>query len=247
MRGTLVVFLALLLTSCTTAPTDPPASPPALSDTSWQITQISGTEITEGLLTFTFSGDRFGAFFGCNWVSGEFAQDGSTLSFSQVASTLMGCVDPVGRYESEGIAALDEVRQLGGSQTAPELLAADGTVLFALRELPDETLEGTKWQLESVLSPQSTPAAGKVTIAISDGELQGKACNNFRGSLTVSGDQFDVGPLVSTRRACVDPALTTLESQVLRLLEAATRYTVHGEILTVLGPDGSGLTFTSIE
>ena len=90
----------------------------------------------------------------------------------------------------------------------------------------------------------SSPVAGStVTMSITDGQLSGKACNTFRGPVTVDGDSVKAGPLMSTRMACASADENAQEHTVLSILEAATTYTIEGSTLTLKAADGTGLEF----
>ena len=56
----------------------------------------------------------------------------------------------------------------------------------------------------------------------SDGRVSGSTgCNNFSGEYVVDGDKIDIGPLATTRRACV-PALGDQESRFLDVMSDVT-------------------------
>jgi heat shock protein HslJ len=133
--------------------------------------------------------------------------------------------------------------------TGVELLDATGKAVLTLAPAPAESakpLAGTTWQLSGIIANEAvtSPVAGTtVTLTITGDQLTGKACNTFSGPVTVDGSSFKAGPLMSTKMACDNAAETSQETQVLTTLEAATRYAIEGNTLTLKAPDGTGLEF----
>ena len=87
------------------------------------------------------------------------------------------------------------------------------------------SLVGTEWVLADLAGTPALPG-GKATLAFPEaGRVSGNAsCNQFTGAVTISGDSLKVGPLASTRMACVDSAVSKQEDTYLKALDAATRY-----------------------
>lgn len=92
---------------------------------------------------------------------------------------------------------------------------------------PHVPLAGTTWRL--VLVGGVVPPAGPpVTIAFDSATMSGTGpCNLFSGGYALDPESgaFKIGDLVSTKRACVDPARGELETAlffVLRTVDAAS-------------------------
>jgi putative lipoprotein len=58
------------------------------------------------------------------------------------------------------------------------------------------------------------------------------SCNQFSGSVTVTGSALAFGPLASTQMACA-PAVMDQESRYLKALQAAERYALEGAYLLI--------------
>jgi heat shock protein HslJ len=105
-----------------------------------------------------------------------------------------------------------------------------------------EPLAGTAWRLEE-LNGQPAAASQNVptpTLAFAaDGSRASGngGCNQFNGPYTQSGASLRFGPLVSTRRACVDEAGNRQETAYLRALESTTRFTATAELLLLYAGD----------
>lgn len=97
-----------------------------LAGTSWKITGVNtgnaveSSALTEALtLQFGTDGTVSGNG-GCNQFNGPYTQDGTTISFGEMASTMMGCSDDVLALEDQYLAALaaaTKVERSGDSLT----------------------------------------------------------------------------------------------------------------------------------
>ena len=105
---------------------------------------------------------------------------------------------------------------------------------------PDVTLENTYWKLVELNGAAVGPGEGRELHMILKGEGQvgGYAgCNQFTGSVTVSGDGLSFGPIASTRRMCAD--VMQQEDAFLQALENAARFGISGEDLFVEDANGA--------
>jgi heat shock protein HslJ len=104
IRTALFGLVSLLCSSCTSIN----LAPDVLEGTSWRIAAVNGkTTPATGDYSMRFDADGgVGARFGCNHMGGKYRIAGDTLTVSNVATTLMGCAEPAGTFESEGSAIL---------------------------------------------------------------------------------------------------------------------------------------------
>lgn len=104
-----------------------------------------------------------------------------------------------------------------------------------------EPLAGTDWTLQEVNGRPAVPATGGAVPTLSfgtDGRASGNGgCNQFSGPYTQQGASLRLGPLASTRRACVDEAGNAQETAYLRALETVTRHTATAELLVLYAGD----------
>ena len=104
-------------------------------------------------------------------------------------------------------------------------------------------LTGTEWQLVS-LGPAGSEAdvvpGTTVTLKFGeDGRASGSTgCNSYGGTYEVRGDAISFGRLVSTRRACLDQNANQQEQRFLSSLEAANRFRLSSNRLTILSDRG---------
>ena len=104
---------------------------------------------------------------------------------------------------------------------------------------PEVTLTNTYWKLVELNGAAVQPGEGKELHMILKGEDQvgGYAgCNQFTGSMTVTGSGLSVGPIASTRSMCQD--VMEQESAFLQALENAQRYSIAGEDLAIEDANG---------
>jgi heat shock protein HslJ len=113
----------------------------------------------------------------------------------------------------------------------------------------DTGLGRSRWVL-TVIAPSGHAAsewsASGITAQFDvwGGRLSGSSgCNNYSAALAVSGDQLQVSPPASTRRACASEAATALEQEYLERIATASAFTVTDERLELSLSDGGGMEF----
>lgn len=106
---------------------------------------------------------------------------------------------------------------------------------------PPASLVGTSWVAEEIEAqavlgdPQSTLTFGD------DDQVSGNAaCNGYFGSVTISGNSLEFGPLGSTRMACPG-AIDDQETRFLDALSKATAFSFVGGLLVLADDSGTAL------
>ena len=92
-------------------------------------------------------------------------------------------------------------------------------------------LAGTSWLLVELNGQPLAPGGDPLTLqfAVDEQRVSGYGgCNEFSGPYTQNGASLRFGPLLSTRRACADPALNAQETAYFEALESTTRHSVEG-------------------
>lgn len=109
------ILTALILAGCTVlgGGAEPTAEAQSLANTSWMLVSYgpadAPTEVAPGSqVTLQFEGEtNAGGSAGCNSYGGQYQQQGSTVSFNEVVSTLMACADAaVMEQETQFLTAL---------------------------------------------------------------------------------------------------------------------------------------------
>ena len=104
-------------------------------------------------------------------------------------------------------------------------------------------LTGSEWRLVS-FGPSgaeaSLVAGTTVTLKFGeDGRASGSTgCNSYGGTYQVRGDNISFGRLIGTRRACLDQNANQQEQRFLSALEAAKRFRLSSDRLTILSDRG---------
>lgn len=110
----------------------------------------------------------------------------------------------------------------------------------------DEPIESHAWRLASIDGQAVPPAADARQNAQlqfdGNGRVTGSGgCNRLTGSYQRSGTQLKIGPVASTRMACIDAARGQLEARFIAALEATAQYSVVGGELVLIGSRGQTL------
>lgn len=106
-----------------------------------------------------------------------------------------------------------------------------------------QVLAGTEWRLVSfgaAGAEVSVISGTTVTLKFGeDGRASGSTgCNSYGGTYQVRGDNISFGRLISTKRACLDQNANQQEQRFLSGLEAANRFRLSSNRLTILSDRG---------
>ncbi len=108
-------------------------------------------------------------------------------------------------------------------------------------------LEGAPWLAEAIVdaSGSLTPTIAGTTISatFADGSVTGSAgCNDYVTTFEATGDSIKFGPVVTTRKMCVEPnGVMEQETAYARSLESAAAYAIVDGKLGLLDADGATL------
>lgn len=194
-----------------------------------------------------FTGDdRLIADAGCNSMQGSVRVDGGRIEVSDLASTGMGCEQPVmeqdawlGRLLSSKPSWKLDRDTLTVSSPTTEIVLKDRKVVE-----PDLALQGTKWTVDTLVDGEvasSTPAAASAWLMFDKDTVQVSAgCNSGSGSYSVSGNTLRIDAVATTRKAC-EPDVMSLENAVLAVLQGEVSYSIDSDRLTLKQPAGKGL------
>lgn len=145
------------------------------------------------------------------------------------------------------VAARPALRRLA----LPFLLAAATLAAGCGSVSLDQPIEARTWRLASIDSQPVIPSDDPRQSAqiVFDGGTQrvsgSGGCNRISGSYQRTGAQLKIGPLVSTRMACLDNARGQLETRFLAALQATTSYSLAGNELILL--DNRGQTLAKLD
>ncbi|TCC20532.1 META domain-containing protein [Kribbella speibonae] len=199
-------------------------------------------------LEFTTNG-RMSWNAGCNTSETTVSTSDGRLSLGkEITSTAMGCMGD--RQEQDTwiakVLSAKPVWKLDGDKL---VLTTESTTISLLDKEsaePDLALDGTKWQLTTVVTGQAAShQAGfeKVWMTLNGERVTGSTgCNSFQGTVARDTGKLTFGELATTRRACAGDA-ATVESVLLKGLKGELTYTIDGSTLQLRSADG-GLDFS---
>jgi heat shock protein HslJ len=117
------------------------------------------------------------------------------------------------------------------------------------QEQKRDALDGTNWTLYAYR--KTKPIEGTtITAAFSEGQITGSAgCNAFSASYQIEGNQITIiSPLAMTVMSCLTPeGVMEQESFISESLLEAERFSLNGDNLILIRPDGETLTFMPIQ
>lgn len=107
----------------------------------------------------------------------------------------------------------------------------------------DATVENSYWKLMALGGRPARVADNipepHLLLHPADQRASGSTgCNRFSGTYQLSGDSLHFGPLVSTRRACLDPDMNQQEQAFLQALGGTRTWKATGDTLDLSGEAG---------
>lgn len=225
----------------------PAPEAPKVSGNDYRVTAIGGTPVT-GMrpVTITFSEDgRVGGFGGCNSFGGSFKELNGKLTFGNLISTMMACLDvPAGAQESALHATLkDRVMVAPGADGKVLLTGENGTVI----ELTPDViapLAGTSWFVEAMGGSEIIAGSEPQITFTDDGKINGTTgCNRFFGGYAQSGAEISFSGVGMTKMACLNDGIMTQEITFTNILSGRTKARIDGlGNLVIKGENGISFT-----
>jgi CubicO group peptidase (beta-lactamase class C family)/heat shock protein HslJ len=118
--------------------------------------------------------------------------------------------------------------------------------------MPDVSLEGTAWTLETVIASGSARPlidGTQISLQFEGGKVQGSAgCNDYGGAYDLQRGRLNISPLDITNQLCTEPPGTMeQETSYLEILTEVTTFEWNANKLTLEVADGQGLRFISAQ
>ena len=228
---------AVFLVACSAAGSSgPPAA--GLDGRTFLSTQVTGFDLVPGTqVRLTFTNGELSAQAGCNIMGGTYSIEGDRLRTTQMFMTEMGCDGPR-QAQDEWLAGF--LGNVTFTLDGDTLVLTDGTVRLTLTDkevvTPDQTLKGTRWMLDGIVSGDavaSVPVGVSASLTIEGGQANVEAgCNMGGGSVEVTSDTITFGPIATTKMAC-EAGPAAVESAVLGVLIGSVDYTIDADVLTI--------------
>lgn len=260
--STLVALILIVLFAACTASSEPitPQPPTAestpLAGTEWILASLNGQPpLPDNQITINFDANRSNGFAGCNRYGGEYMAEGNSLTFAEMARTVMDCPEPVGVLAQEA-AYLDALQRAVTYQVINgrlEIYDSAGEILLAFTiweevALDPAALVGTQWQLVS-LNGDQTVAGSRYTLKFLDTQwVIGRAgCRAHVFSYEAEGDDIRFPMQAMFGKGCLDEAIDwQQEGQYTDSFSWATHYRLDENQFELLTPRGEVLRFTPL-
>jgi heat shock protein HslJ len=257
-RALVVVFgVVVLLAACNGGQEEPAASPASLAPPSpaatsaelqnvtWVLTPESMTALEPSAtdaarVDLAFETDAAHGNSACNTYRGGYTLDGDSLSFGDLATTQMACVDPVASLETAYLTALGEVTGFTLEGTTLTLTGGQTDLAFVAEQ--PASLTGTTWKAtmvgnENALSGVLEDAQPTAEFA-KDGTMSGSdGCNTYSAGYETSGSDISISNVATTKMMC-DKPIAQQGADFVAALGNATTYELGGTTLTLYGSDG---------
>lgn len=248
LRSMLAVgLLAVLLGACNQAPAGASPTPPLspLANTDWTLTQIAGRDLPAGTnITLLFGIFNASGFSGCNQYNVGYRTLDTGLLFGAVSSTRASCGQTLDTFEVGYYSSLDSVTHWAVANDTLTLTKATAETILVYQRMAPATVQGA-WTVTMVNNGQGAvttiPAGVSANVSFNgDGTVQGfGGCNNFNGGYSTGAlDSIAIGPLMSTMKACGDPA-DSFERQLLTALGNSTKWDVTSGTLDLRDASGA--------
>jgi heat shock protein HslJ len=227
----------------------------SLAGTSWQLVKFqSANDKTiipdvKNKYTLSFGSEgRASIRLDCNRGSGSYESRGlNQLEFGRFALTLMMC--PPGSLHNRIATDLGAVRSyiIKDGHLFLSLMADGGIYEFeplgSPQSAPDE-LFGRKWKLTEIRGSAVNTTKPYIELVGETKRFSGDGgCNRVSGSFALNGESLRFLQIISTRRACIDPAMQQIETNFLKGLEDSFLYKLESDVLRLYAGDRLSLTF----
>jgi heat shock protein HslJ len=218
----------------------------------WQLTHHLGTEgqlipvVEDVLATATFTDGSVAGSTGCNRYHAAYGADRDRLAVEAIAMTMMACEPERSAVERAFTSALEAAVTYAVAGETLDLADANGRVVLRLRAVPALILGGSRWIATMINNGRGGVASlveGTVVTAEfgTDGRVAGSGgCNRFSGEYTLEEDSLAIGPVASTRMACLEPeGVGQQESAYFAALARVSSWSFREERLQLRAADGA--------
>jgi putative lipoprotein len=135
------------------------------------------------------------------------------------------------------------MRLSSGLLAASLCLSVISMACAAPRQSAAGSIAANDWHLVEISGTAAIPTdeARRPTLHFSADSSRASGnggCNTYSGTAAISGQTITMSRLISTKRACIDPAMNAQETRFLSALEGVDRFAISGDTLRLYrGPD----------
>ena len=227
------------------------ASAAQIADGTWTLTRLTDAAGTLqfggldaptlkllGTSISTAEGTQVSGNAGCNTFRTTGIFKLNTLQLRPIATTRKACAESVMQAETRYLNVLGSARSF--VRQGNTLILSTGTARAVF-------MYGTEAQRRILTEWLFVGGEGKEPLTVrfsKEGRISGfSGCNTYTGQYDVTDDILSVGPLASTRKACLSPDLQTQEQTYLQDLQAVRSFSVAGTQLILITQAGKRLVF----
>ena len=239
------------------APVEKPASKPQPKpsinkeealDGEWTVYKVNGKRVTgtgetHPYVTFNMADHRIYGFNGCNYINGDFVNEGSSLRISNVISTMMACQNS--QYEALINKALERTHSFSvtkkGHEYYLDLRNEHNIVEMVMRKHNMDYLNGA-WTVKEITGTYNNNEDVELVIDIPEHTIHGNTgCNIVNGSLIIDPEKsnsIQFNKLATTKMRCPDEQAKTETAFLVALERVETAQ--RGKSGTVIMRDKDG-------
>ena len=257
MKGWMAFVVVALACGCTAISPNKEPPPKPFASTKWMLVM----EIPlPGEAPYVRFGDGImEGYGGCSRFVGRYVQDtvgARAIAIGRLEIDRRLCDSMARLAESRMLEVLQaassysvtvDILTMTGSSGTLRFRASDGAQAAALAApvasaAPSPTLAGTRWKgVVEGADEGTTP-----WLEFVDGRVAGyTGCNMLSGPWRMDNGEVRMGPLVTTKRACVGPG-GEVERRLLAAVNDRAHITREGERLVASGPDGERFEFSEV-
>lgn len=222
----------------------------------WFLAELNGAPPVPGTnVSIAFNQDEVSGSGGCNAYGGSFNLSGQKIQFSDLAMTLMACMDDaINRQEADFFTALSQVDRWEVSGDTLTLSGGSAAIVFtrggpAADSPQAENLQGT-WRLVQANGAPADPVTEFILIfeapnAANQGALNGwSGCATYTGTYTAGDGNLAFNELTMTAMSCTDGSVAEAERAYLQQLHQVASYAREDGQL-ILGGEGVELVYAA--
>ena len=251
-----ILTSTLLLAAAISASSVIDAAMPAnksLESSEWQLESYADATckmqqlLPESSIHAIFADGKLHGSGGCNQYSTQYqlTQENKLSISDRIASTMMACAPAISQQEQHYLSLLPKVTHYQLKDDALLLMNAENRLILHFVAHQTATLENIQWQASGINNGKggvvSSTSTHMATARFEEGKVSGNAgCNNFSASYTISGENLTIGPAMTTRKFCAEPAgIMDQEQQYLQALQATHTYKLGRDQLELRDEKGS--------
>ncbi|MGE6698889.1 META domain-containing protein [Hyphomonas sp. NPDC076900] len=241
----------LVMVKVAPAPAAPPPEAPAmlkLAGKDYRVSAIGGQPVSgQRPITVKFGEDgRVSGFGGCNTYGGSFGETDGKVTFGDLISTMMACLDPrAGAQEGALYAAFKGTATFAPGADGKVILTGQNGTEIELTPSGLKPLAGTRWQVETMGGTTVVAGSEPQINFEADGKINGTTgCNRFFGGYTQAGAELAFSGVGMTKMACMADGVMEQESAFGKILSGKTEGRIDS-LGNLILRGGDGVSFTA--